>query len=90
MHVKAQFGVFAGPSVLVPFGAQKTFAGFHIGGELSVDDETTYFLRISNFAAAKDLRVQVAGLEPLNPMLPFSQTTYTTKTGYNVISGGAR
>ncbi len=85
-----QFGVMVGPSVMRPFGVQKTFVGFHFGGEYSLDDAASYFGRITMYGGAKDPFINITPLQALNANYPYAQTNYTTTTNYTIISGGAR
>ncbi len=85
-----QFGVSVGPSFLRPFGAQKSFFGFHVGGEYSLDDQSSYFGRITHYTGARDTLGQEVVLQALNSTSPYATTSYVTKTNYTCISGGAR
>ncbi len=84
-----QFGITLGPSLLRPFGAQKSFYGMHIGGEYSIDDASTYFGRITVYGNQKDLTPRMASIQEINGGA-FSVTDYTIKGNYTAISGGAR
>lgn len=85
-----QFGVTVGPSVLRPFAAQKTFVGFHLGGEFSPDDAMSYFGRITPYFGAQDPTSRVVILQALSASSPYAESRYTTSTNYTCISGGAR
>jgi hypothetical protein len=85
-----QFGVMVGPSVMRPFGVQKTFVGFHLGGEYSLDDATSYFGRFTHYLGATDPLRNVTPLQALNATFPYAETSFTTSTNYTCLSGGAR
>lgn len=85
-----QFGITTGASVLRPFGAQKTFGGFHIGGEYSPDNETSYFGRVTHYFGVTDPDRSEVVLQGLNSTVPYGTSTYQAKTNYTIISGGMR
>jgi len=84
-----QFGITLGPSLLRPFGANKSFFGMHIGGEYSIDDASTYFGRITVYGNQKDSITRLASIQEINGGA-FSVADYSLKGNYTVISGGAR
>lgn len=90
LHAFGQFGVAVGTSMMRPFGAQKTFAGFHVGGEYSQDDEMSYFGRVTHHFGVTDPVVVPVVLQALSSSSPFAETRYRSKTNYTMLSGGAR
>jgi hypothetical protein len=89
-QASAQFGIQVGTSMLRPFGAQKSLGGFHIGGEYSQDDETSYFGRITHHLGVQDPTRTTVVLQGLNSTVPYGETTYQSKTNYTILSGGMR
>lgn len=85
-----QISVMAGPSLLRPFGAEKSFVGFHIGGEYSTDDATSYFGRLTHYPGQTDTFPTLVDLQAIDATAPYANTTFTTRTNYTVLTGGLR
>ena len=86
----AQFGVTAGPTLVKSLGSPKSLLGFHIGGELSQDDESSYFGRISFMPGSTEDGFNEIALTGNTSAAPYSTTTFTTKTNFTRIEGGMR
>ncbi len=91
-HVKAQFGLSGGLSVLKGFGGPKPFVGLQLTGELPRDDYASFFIRASFYAKQTDLTVNTGYLEAVSPTTnPFTQSvTFTNSMNYTVLEGGNR
>jgi hypothetical protein len=92
LGASAQFGLSAGPALTKSFGAPKMLAGFHIGGELSQDDASSYFARFSYFPGGLESTNYVVGLidNQTNSLSGFGVNMNSTKTNYTKLEGGIR
>jgi hypothetical protein len=99
LGASAQFGLSAGPAFTKSFGAPKMLAGFHIGGEVSQDDASSYFARFSYFPGGlESTDYQVALIDnatnnfAFDPLTGFQLLTRmnSTKTNYTKLEGGIR
>ncbi len=86
----AQFGLSAGPTLVKSFGSPRPLVGFHASGEMSRDDQSSYFGRISFMPGAKENEIYRVALTGNDPTAPYAETSFTTKTNFTRIEGGAR
>lgn len=92
LSASAQFGLSAGPALTKSFGAPKMLAGFHIGGEISQDDASSYFARFSYFPGGLESTDYIVGLvdNQTNNLSGFGVNMNSTKTNYTKLEGGIR
>jgi hypothetical protein len=90
--VTAQFGLSAGPATIKAFGAPKMLAGVHIGGEVSQDDESSFFARISHFPGGLESSNYVVELidNQTNNYSGYGVNMNSTKTNFTKLEGGVR
>lgn len=88
--VFGQFGISAGPTVIKTFGSPQALMGFHFGGELSQDDESSYFARISYAPGSTESTIDPISLTGNTATAPYAETNITTKTAFTSIEGGIR
>jgi len=86
----AQFGITAGPTIVKSLGSPKALLGFHIGGELSQDDASSYFGRVSFMPGSAEVGLNEIALTGNTSTAPYATTTFTTKTNFTRIEGGVR
>lgn len=88
----AQVGVNAGSSVLVGFGAQRTWAGLHLGLEIPRDDAVSIYGRLGHYFGQPS-RTPIATFATAND---FTTTPYTitvngeSRMNYTTLEGGTR
>jgi hypothetical protein len=88
----AQFGLSGGPAFIKSFGAPKMLAGLHIGGEMSQDDASSFFARISYFPGGLESTNYVVELvdNQTNSFSGYGVNLNSTKTNYTKLEGGLR
>jgi hypothetical protein len=87
----SQFSIGAGPSMIKAFGVPSPFGGFHLLGEMPVDDQSSYYGKISFYRKQTGSNMQAYAeaidLETVpNPLLVNLKQSYN----YTTIEGGRR
>lgn len=88
----SQFTIGGGPSLLKAFGVKSPYYGFHILGEYPVDDQTSYYGKLSFYGKQLGLNTLVYGeaIDVINTTPSVIEINSRQSFNYTTIEGGRR